>query len=135
MATIEAPTVAKRQTVKMISVYPKQGISLVGADLPKAIVNGKVIFGSRVKGKRVDFEDNEADVPVEYMEYISETTGEPAGIKHTHGYGRDFVEKDRFVSDLKKKAPWAESFFQRMNRRRMIKRPPLAVMEKLDLFA
>jgi acyl-coenzyme A synthetase/AMP-(fatty) acid ligase len=135
MAANEAPTMAKRATIKMISVYPSQGISLVGADLPKAVVNGRVVFGKRVSGKRVDFVENYADVPVEYMEFTSETTGEPAGIKHTNGYGQDFVEKDKFVADLKKKLPWAESFFQRMNRRRSISTPALPPIEKIDLFA
>jgi hypothetical protein len=135
MATNEAPTVAKRATIRMISVYPSQGISLVGADLPKAVVNGKVVFGKRVTGKRVDFVESFADVPAEYMEFVSETTGEPGGIRHTHGYGQDFVEKDKFVADLKKKLPWAESFLQRMNRRRSISTPVLPALEKIDLFA
>jgi len=136
MAANETPPVmAKRQTVKMISVYPSQGISLVGSDIPKAVVGGKVVFGRRTVGKRVDFVENYADVPTEYMEFVSETTGEPAGIRHTHGYGQDFVENDKFVADLKKKLPWAESFLRRMNRRRSISTPVLPALEKIDLFA
>jgi acyl-coenzyme A synthetase/AMP-(fatty) acid ligase len=124
----------KGQIVRLISVCPTQGITLQGSELPKAIVNGKVVFGARVSGKRVAFVDNEADVPAEWMEYTSETTGLPAGIRHTEGYRNEFVEKELLVKGVKEKQPWAMSFFSRMNTKRMIVTPALGEMDKMDLL-
>ena len=124
----------KGQIVRLISVYPTQGITLQGSELPKAIVNGKVVFGARVSGKRVAFVDNEADVPAEWMEYERESNGELGGIRHTEGYRREFVEKELLVKGVKEKQPWALDFFSRMNTKRMIVTPALGEMDKMDLL-
>ena len=127
-------TVVKAETVDLISIYPSHKLIVVGGDLPKTVVNGKVVFGNRVGGKIAKFKDNEATVPAKWMEFTSETTGEVAGLKHTLGYGNEFVEKDKFVKDLKAKRPWANSFLMRLNRKRAIITPSLPQMEKMDLF-
>ena len=132
---MDEKTVATEQkTVKLMSIYPTHGITLVGSQLPKAIVNGKVVFGQRVGGKRARFVNNEVEVPVEWMEFTSESTGEPAGLKHTEGYHTDFIEKDQLVRGLKEKKPWAQDFLNRMNRRRMVVTPALGEIDKMDLL-
>lgn len=128
----EAPK--KGKIVKLMSVYPTQGITLVGGELPKAIVAGKVVYGARVSGKRVAFVDNEAEVPEEWMEFTRESSGEPGGIRNTDGYRREFIEKDLLIKGLREKAPWAQDFFSRMNNRRMIVTPTLGEIDKMDLL-
>jgi hypothetical protein len=124
----------KEKTVKLVSIYPTHGITLQGSQLPKAIVNGKVVFGARVSGKRVAFRDNEAEVPDEWMEYTSESNGLPAGLRNTEGYKREFIEKDLLVRGLKEKKPWAINFFAQMNRRRMVVTPALGEMDKMEFM-
>jgi hypothetical protein len=131
MATMEK---VAAKVVKLMSIYPTHGITLQGSQLPKAIVNGKVVFGSRVGGKRVAFKDNEAEVPEEWMEYTSESTGMPAGIRHTHGYRSEFIEKDKLVRGLKDKTPWALSFWDQMNRRRLVVTPALGELDKMEFL-
>ena len=124
----------KGQIVRLISVYPTQGITLVGGELPKAIVAGKVVYGARVSGKRVAFVDNEAEVPEEWMEFTRESSGEPGGIRNTEGYRREFIEKELLVKGVKEKKPWAMDFFNRMNTKRMIVTPSLGEIDKMDLL-
>lgn len=129
---VEVPK--KGKTVRLISVYPTQGISLQGSELPKAVVGGKVVYGARVSGKHVSFVDNEVDVPEEWMEFTRESSGEPGGIRNTDGYRSEFVEKELLVKGIKDKEPWAMSFFSRMNTRRMIVTPALGEMDRMDLL-
>jgi hypothetical protein len=131
MATTEK---VASKVVKLVSIYPTHGITLQGSQLPKAIVHGKVVFGSRISGKRVAFDNNEAEVPEEWMEYTSDTTGLPAGLRHTEGYRNEFIEKDALVRGLKDKAPWASSFWDRMNRRRMVVTPALGELDKMEFL-
>ena len=117
----------------MISIYPTQGISLRGSYTPRAIVGGKVIVGTPIRGQRLDFVDNECDCPPNWLEFDDDEGGK-RGLKHTEGYMGDFVEKSKLVADLKIGKQWAINFLERMNRRRMVVTPALGEVDRADMI-
>jgi len=121
-------------TVDMVSIFPRHGITIKGPDLPRAIVDGKVVFGQRKNGWRVQFDENIASVPSDWMEFTSTTTGLPAGLKHTLGYRIEFVEREELLQGLKDRKGWAKDFLNRVNTRRIIGTPQLEPLDVLDLL-
>ena len=144
-------TVEKVKQITLMSVYHKHKIDLRGASVPVVIsADNKVVRGTPIKAKYIQFEENEAKTAETWMEFVNDE-GEDAGLRHTEGYGSDFVEKEKLAkalrdtsvkldnptrAQLKKKedASWSLGFLKRMNYRRMIVTPVLGELEKMDII-
>jgi len=124
-----------QKMVKWMSIFPTHKIIVQGALLSKEVVAGRVIVKKTRGAKVLAFQDNEAEAPEDWTEFLDDSTGEVTGLKHALGYRNDFIEKDELLKGLRnKKARWADSFLERMNKRRMIVNPSLGELDKMDLL-